>query len=116
MTPVPDFRNGAVCTQWRAAIQELGCPAHMTAQQWAQVIQDAEDAAVAAAETFYRTATQSRDTEVSSNAIMNGGELAKLMIANMQQSVLRYCENCGGGSRTFTFEGDATGTERGTVQ
>lgn len=116
MTSPLDFRNGAVCKQWRAAIQELGCPAHMSPQQWAQVIQDAEDAAVAALETFYRAATQSRDTEVSSNAIMNGGELAKLMLANMQQSVVRFCEKCGGGSRTFTFEGEATGTERSTVQ
>lgn len=116
MTPPPDFRNGAVCTQWRAAIQELGCPAHMSPQQWAQVIQDAEDAAVAALETFYRAATQSRDTEVSSNAIMNGGVLAELMITNMQQSVLRYCEKRGGGSRTFTFEANADHAPKGTVQ
>lgn len=116
MTPVPDFRNGAVCKQWRAAIQELGCPDHMSPQQWAQVIQDAEDAAVAALETFYRGATRSRDTEVSTNTIANGGELARLMIANLQSSVVRYCETCGGGARTFTFEANADHAPKGTVQ
>lgn len=101
MTNAPDFRNGAISQGWRAAIEQLGHPAHMAPGEWAKVIELAHEAAIAALSTFYRIATSSRDVEVSVNAIVNGGELTKLMVGNLQESMVQFCKMEGGGTRTF---------------
>ncbi|MBN9143727.1 MULTISPECIES: hypothetical protein [unclassified Novosphingobium] len=116
MTNAPDFRNGAISLQWRAAIEQLGCPAHMAPDEWAKVIELAHDAAIAALATFFKVASSSCNVEISTNAITNGAELAQMMLVNLQQSVFRYCETCGGGARTIPFNLSADDAQKSTVQ
>lgn len=93
--PIPDFRNASATKSWTNAFVEFPRPANVSEQDWQAMIDHSRETAIAAIETFYRSATAGKDAWYVQMAIANGAELIRLLLRNMQESVWASAERNG---------------------
>lgn len=116
MSSIPDFLDTEPARNWRAAFAQVERPESISADEWELVINSSQRAAVLALETFYRVAMNSEEAWAISTTIMNGAELAKLLLNFLQDCAHSVSVKDGMKVGTAAFALGADGPERQAVQ